>query len=165
MKTTKKVHFDCPVFFQHQSICPDFYFATVTELGSGENEGVILPYPRRELPVHIFWNVLLLLIKELQILSHTHGFMGDTTRYSENFWLRKWTSIQSTARKSVEHGYRKSQERTEPWYKNWTCRLTAYSLGIISETSSRDYINYGWDSQEKICWYVGKIWIKNKQSL
>lgn len=26
-----------------------------------------LPYPRRELPVHIFWNVLLLLIKELQI--------------------------------------------------------------------------------------------------
>lgn len=37
--------------------------------------------------------------------------------------------------------------------------FTAYSLGIISETSSRDYINYEGDSQEKA------LLIKSKQSL
>lgn len=84
-----------------------------------------LPYPRRKLPVHIFWNVSLLLIKELQIWVIPTGLRVtqlDILRISG------WGSehpFSPRQEKGWNLGLQKVLVVIEPWYKNWTCRFTS----------------------------------------
>lgn len=79
-------------------------------------------------------------------MSQTHGFPSDMTKYSENMSeetnnhsvfgkikrQKDGTNATECPRKGFSLGVKIS----------WTCQFTSYSLGIISETSGGDYINY-----------------------
>lgn len=98
-------------------------------------------------------------------MSHSHEFKGDITRYSENIsdWgneyaCSRWQDQKAGGRNECD-GI--SQECIRPWCeKNWARQFTSYALLVTSETRGEDHRNCEWDSQEELCWHVGKAWIR-----